>query len=407
MLDTTTIRNAFECLEYHIVTPLHLLDLSIVVFAALCFDRIVVQPMQGTIAEYFKQRSDIFSWMVYPDEFIPGTLWSLCVDSASDGRHTQGNGSDSHNTLEKAWGDFLGMNPGEFSLNLRAYDAHQDSPRYWSGELASHYSSELFQGNIRTPAQQAQRDEFLSIQTMRVLFNDKLSGFLELPYLTSSFRSCIHSQLIARKVETRLLLDKLLSAFGSPDQDAKKASPYVSEVSAPFLLGLILENMETPKDFWSELYKYRERFAPLRKDVLENRDKWEGSSANYLAKFQPILNKELDRLYRTGDDIIEAGISVGTKLATANATDFGLVGLGVKLLALLNPGEKLYKLTTKYFKPEVYLMFSLAHEAKQLRRVDERVFAIWGRRWTREELELLERLASSHPAEFLRLRYVG
>lgn len=399
MLDTTTVRDALHCLEYRNLTPLNLLDLGVLCFAAICFDRIVIQP--GYHLQSINEHPDIFSIITYPDGFIPRTLWSICCDVSED---LPDRVDEMEAGFEKAWCRFLSLDPGEIKLNLQAWDQYQNSPAYWNGVMASHSSSDLFGQSPPHGGDKRERDDFLSIQTNRVLFNDKLAGFLGLPYLASSIRSCVHSQVIAKKVETRLLVDRLISSIGPRPAESYKEYPYVPECSAPFLLGLVLEQMRTPRDFFPVLKTYRERFAPLRRKIWEDREMWTGGSGSYLEQFLKHLNGGVSEYIKRTEDVIEGSASVATSLVTATKSDAGLAKLGIKLLRLLNPGEKIYHLYLKYFKPEVYLLFSLVNEAKRLHMAEERVRSIWGRSWTRKEHEQLEFLAASHPGEFLRLR---
>jgi len=286
MLDTTTVQNALRCLD-GIVTPLNLLDLGILTFASVCFDRVVVQPSGAFNRKKIDKHSDIFSMIKYPKEsFITETLWNMCASISNEVSPS----CETKSEFEEAWCHFLGVPSGEIKLNLRAWDRYQDSPPFWNGIMASYYADFTDEDNLRPEGNKTERDEFLSIQTMRLLFNDELAGFLGLPYLSSSFRSCIHSNLIAKKVEMRLLLDKLISSIGPRPPEPDMDYPYASECSAPFLLGLILEQMERPDDFWSILGNYRRRFAPLRKKILEDKDKWIGGSSNYLRGFLGVFN---------------------------------------------------------------------------------------------------------------------
>ncbi len=401
MLDSTTLRNAFHCLESGFLSPLNFLDLGIVAFASICYDRIMVH-MDGATREHFKSQSDIIQELAFTDEFVTGTLWDLAMQDVN--LLSSSSDSEDGKYIHDAWCEYLGIEADEFTFDAKSVMGYQRSPEKWDGMVATGYMNDMFDSKIRNGEEKKSRDEFLSIQTTRLIFNDHLAGFLNLPYLCSSFRACVHAKLIKQKVIYREEIDTLLSLIGPPLEAKRPTPPQMAELSAPFLLGLILRQMEKPKDFWSVVRDYRNRFAPLRKDLRESQHQ---SSSAYLSKFREVINKDLSSLVKKGDDVIEAIVATGVVFGGATVLDRALINLGLKFLKLFDPTEKLYKTTLKLFKPEIYLLFSLSDEATHLRRVENQVKAIWGKGWSRKEHELLEKLALSYPAQFLNLRDLG
>src|SRR5208337_2503476 len=107
------------------------------------------------------------------------------------------------NEYANIWEQFFKLQPGEIELNLYAFDSYQDSPYYWDGIFASYYVEGLNGLELRINGNKQVRDEFLSIQTMRVIYNARLSGFLKIPYFSSSLKSCIHSKIISNETHTQ------------------------------------------------------------------------------------------------------------------------------------------------------------------------------------------------------------
>jgi hypothetical protein len=401
-LDATTVRNAIFSIDGRLdPSPLTLLDLSVVTVALICFDAALVQPFPG--ARDLQNRSDAFKVLHYPDRFIPTTLWSMCAGAMNDQNEVV--------EFEKAWSKLLQVG---VKLDFSRLGSYQDSPSYWDGIPASYYHGTLLGSTASSQSARTESartdsiDEFLSVQTLRALFNDQLAGFLALPYLATSLRSPIQSLLIARKIETQRLVDHMLNAVGPPlrsqEKDRTSTSPYMAECSAPFLLGIVLEKMRRPDDYWAVIREYRRRFAPLRERILLDRDKWQGRSGQYLEQFTKHLARRGSAWKEAGEATIDTTAAIGTTAATALAPQFTLVGAGIKLLKLIHPADKLHSLFLKCFRPEVYLLFNLADEARQLRTVETNISRIWGTTWLRSDHDQLEALASSHPEPFARLR---
>jgi hypothetical protein len=284
------------------------------------------------------------------------------------------------------------------------FGPYQNSPHYWDGIPLSHY---LF-GYVNRTVDDKMRD-FLSVQTMRTLFNDRLAGFLKVPYLSSAVRTSVHSVILRRKVEIQILADKLLACIGPEFVKADPGNAYMSECSAPFILGLILEKMTKPEDFWNILKEYRERFAPLRKRMREDRAEWGGRSGQYLRR----MLSHLSEFAASNIDLFENAVGNIAVAATTCATASKMAGesakLAVKLIKLSKPASAIQELYWRIFKPEIYLLSNLADEAKRLRTVENRIVDIWGakERWGRREHDQLTFLASAHQACFPRLRNLG
>lgn len=404
LLDTTTINNALDCLHGNL-NAANLLDLAIVAFAVVCFDRIIIQ--QNYILEKaITPLSDSFFFLKYPLEigekyskrFISGPLVKIGIPDTLNTGNRQRAEAD---TFERIWSKYLGVRQTDIHLNLN-YNVFQQSPDFWDGIPASYYIP--LRRTLGNKVDE-QMNEFLSVQTIRTLFNDGFAGFVGVPYIGTSIRAGVHAVLLRRKLETQLIADKLLSHIG-PRPLRHRTSTYVAESSAPFILGLILEKIGSRENFWTALADYRARFQPLRERLRADRREWDGKSGQYVRR----LTRHLGGLSREANDLggeaLKTGAVGATTIATGSKEAGELAGLAVKLLMLLKPAEVAYHVYLKYFRPELHLLFDLSKEAQLLRSVENRINALWGPHsgWGREDRDELEFMASVHPGAFLKLR---
>jgi len=95
LLDSTTLKNAEKCLQGK-VTPVNLLDLSVLCTAIICYDRVLVQPFH---CDLFAQYPALFSIIKYSPEAITGPLWTMCAELLDN--HAPG--SSNVTILEEAW----------------------------------------------------------------------------------------------------------------------------------------------------------------------------------------------------------------------------------------------------------------------------------------------------------------
>lgn len=393
MLDSQTITNADECLNGDI-TPLNLLDLATLTVAAVYFDKIVIQPQNNN--SIVNKNPDLFVILKYPDNFIEDSLW-IMLDTQYLSAEKYG----------ETWCKFLNLPKGDVNVDLYAYkDNYQNSPLYWDGILASYYVEKIGQNAMISGGDKASRDEFLSIQTMRVIFNDRLSGFLGIPYLSSSIKSCIHSTIIRKKMETQIIIDRLITEIQSDVEDNKTDSPYLTEYSAPFLLGLLLEKMDTPNDYWKVMFEYREKFSPLRKKILADRENWKGKSGQYLKGYQKYINEFSKSISKNESKSVKISTTVCSTLSVITPPELRIIGLGIKIFEMLNPGKIALRYYLEWFKPEVYLLVNLADEASQLEAVESKISEIWNKSWTRKDHDQLVFFSKSNPYDFLKLTKV-
>lgn len=342
------------------------------------------------------QQQQFFSVIKYPNNFAEDTLWGMLNQRDLDEKK-----------YANEWCKFLNFHPDEVNLNLYIYkDKYQDSPHYWDGVFASYYfDSLLAQNQLLERGSNDVRDEFLSIQTMRTIFNDRLAGFIGIPYYSSSLKSCIHSKILENKMERRMMIDQLIYEIGPKNDNLDSNSPYITEYSAPFLLGLILERMKNPDDYWDLLKEYKEKFSPLRKKIVQDKNQWDGRSGHYLSNYLKYINdftNDVDT--STQKNLVKGGAIVGTVLTAITPYDKVLLDLGMKLLDLIVHNKSIRKMYLRKFQPEVYLLISLSEEAKQLHSVENRIQNIWGDSWSRREHDQLLNLTKTTPYYFSKLK---
>lgn len=392
LLDTTTVRNALRALDPGTPDPLALLDLATLSTAVVCFENVLVQPFSWWLPEASEFGIRILE---QSRELVTGPLWSINVEAAEGLlRHDQ-----RRQIFEAAWADFLGW-PERIWLDFRNWDQFQHSPVDWCGVAASEYMGDLL---IEGPIGESNA-EFLAVQTMRSLVNHELASRLGVPYLATSLRSPVQCLVIKENYERKLVLDRLVGALGpAPAGQAVTGSdePYALEYSAPFILGLILQRMRLPGDYWEILAWYRQRFRPLRERLQRDREDWDGRAGPYVRQMLQHVTLA-SRFAQEGEQAAvdaSAALVAGALGGVAGAS----ASLGMKLVSLLHPAERVRRCYHRWFRPELYLLTSLHSEAEGLRALDRQVESIWKCRWDPRHHRQLNMLRATSPAPFLRL----
>jgi hypothetical protein len=396
LLDRTTLASAGIALDI-MPTAVTLLDLSTVTNAFVLYEQVVVQrhgrqPETHGIPAALKGALKVLH---YTRPFLMGTLWNANL-RAADAATAQGT-----NPMIDAWRVFLGRD--DISLNQSLWDSAQDSAYTWDGIPASHYFGDIGTPSMtpRTADELRSLNDFLSIQTIRALFNDSLAGMLDVPYIPTSIRSPIHSILLSQKIRTQSLADRLLSQIGPPLLEAPNTTAYVAEVSAPFLLGIALSRMRAPDDYWGVVEELRDSFAPLRTRIAADREEWQGRSGVYLSEYLKHLKGYMPLGLQVAQ---EAALGTAGVVAVASPLGGGLVNLAVKMACALKTTGKAYTWYLKRFKPYIHVAVEMATEARALRSVENEIERIWRSKWSRGEHDHLERLSASRPEMFSRLR---
>lgn len=392
LLDSTTLRNAEDCLNGH-VTPVNLLDLSVFCTAVICYDRVVVQPFRSEILDEFPA---VFSPLDYSPNAISGTLWTICAELFN----SHGPNSPDIRELESAWKETFKRD--DIALDIPSTDHYQDSPGLWDGIPASQFAERLFSG---AGVERNHLNRFLSVQTMRALFNDVLAGLMGVPYVSTSIRAPILVVIMQRKVKLKPIVDAVIEALSSPARGMPDGElSYASAISAPFFLGVVLERSQRPGDILGNLIMYREKAEPLRRQLNKDREAWSGRGNAYLRK----VCQSMTRFVATETDLAEKAVNTTvatlSPLVTASQPYVQMASLGVKLTMLLRPLDKMKTLYNRVFKPHIYWLNELSDEAKAVRDVDVQLLRVFGHSWTKEMRSQLELLAATYPAAFAKLR---
>ncbi len=405
LLDSTTLANAAMALMFNRPDPVALLDLSVITFALVVFDKIIVQPhrfLGGVIAPFEAELGDSLRVLVYDQEFIAGPLWSFCGELMNSiGTH----GTTLRESLTDAWCKFY--NRQDIVVDPSLVMTNQDSPLEWDGIPATYYISDIVSRGALLEDQHTSFNTFLSVQTVRALYNDNIAGMLGIPYLCTSLRSPIYSELLSLKLETQLLADKLLAGIGPPIASDVSSGPYTAEVAAPFLLGIILSRIEHPGEYWHAVALLRKSFAPLRKRLAEEREQWNGRTGGYVANYLKHISNYLPDEVRIAEQTLTATATAVASITTASPVGGGLAKLAIQMMSALKPAEYAYRWYLKRFRPDIAVVVELAQEARMLRSVESELERLWGSAWGREEHDVLETLALVRPEAFSKLRNVG
>jgi hypothetical protein len=404
LLDTTTFRSAQLAVKAG-PRPLSLLDLSTATNALILFDSVIVQPGVGVWTEPWKGVfGSAFTILDLNRDFIEGTLWSIVAEL---GRHLNDPDSDEGRSFASAWQDFVGR--PDISFN-ESWNEAQDSPAYWDGVPATYFLEGHFSFKGATsptrPGDQS-LNSFVTIQTIRALFNDNLAALLGIPYVSTSLRSPVYAELLRHKLETQMLADSLLATIGPPMLKEPSRGPYVAELTAPFLLGVVLSRMTTPEDYWDVVKHLRESFRPLRERIAADRNDWEGKSGTYLAHYIKYLQGYMPKGLQVAEQTVAGAAALSASVATGSPIGAGLAKLVIKLAQAFKPAERIHNWYLRRFRPHVHLVVEMAHEAQKLRGAESEIRRLWKASWTRADHDELEALSLARPEAFSRLRNIG
>lgn len=396
LLDTTTLASATLALNSR-PSPASLLDLSTVTSAFILYEQVVVQGSahHSGIHEVPATLKHVLKILNYGRSVISGTLWSENVKAAYAATE------EAPNPIINAWREFFGRD--EISLNRSIWDRQQDSPAGWDGIPATYYfDNSLPSAPLHTTESLQSLNDFLSVQTIRTIFNDNLAAMLNVPYIPTSIRSPVYSVLLSQKIKTQHLADRLLGQIGPPPLETPNTAAYVAELSVPFLLGIAFSRMGNVEDYWRIIEDLRNSFAPLRARLSADRNEWQGRSGAYLSEYL----KHLKGYMPPGLQVAQGAASgAGTVVSVAaSPLGGGFVDLAVKLARAWKTTEKAYAWYLKRFRPYIHVIIEMATEAKALRAVETEIERLWGSTWTRGDHDQLERLSISRPEMFSRLR---
>jgi len=272
LFDSTTVDNALQAVTgANLVTPLRLLDLSLLTYAALTADKIVVQP-SGRASYLAAQHPELFCVLGSPGKrFEEDLLRSSNLSVEGFIRDAPGMTA----SLEAAWRSFLTAGRGGADwvrLDAREFDRHWESPQYWDNVIAVDYEegllSRCFAGSMPPDDLSRSRTNlFITVQTYRAFRNFGVAGLLGIPYQGSVLRLPAYSmgmQVIRSRASA---IERILSRAAG--QGAPEPSPGVIRLKAPVPLQLVLKRMHEPRDYFDVLEGLRDEFKGLRHDIYQ------------------------------------------------------------------------------------------------------------------------------------------
>jgi len=394
LVDATTLENASAAISGRLPGPLQLMDLALLVQAVVCNDVVLAQQADRDPLGGLEGAPPVFVSLDFSRQESAGTLWSLCVDEL---RRRRGIESD----LAANWQEFLGLELRP-RIDLDHFDTYQNSPGYWDGVVASAYADIVHAGVLDDPEELGR---FLSIHSFRTFFNDRLAGLINEPYWASSFRAPVTSRILREKAETRAALDRLFASIGPRSEHGPNHGPYVRRVALPPLTAIVLTRITSLDEFWPAVEDLRSEFAPFRDVVRRDRQDLPANPSQLVDRYARHLStagQSLDTRRRheaTVGEVAGQGIAVA---ASSAALSPPLAAVLVKLVATLGGGP-LRDAFLRLTRPDLHVIANIAAEAGQLVDVGSQLERLWGRAWSRERHEQLERLAAAQPQRFLHL----
>lgn len=142
-------------------------------------------------------------------------------------------------------------------------------------------------------------------------------------------------------------------------------------------------------------------FAPLRRQLRADREEapWDRQPGLYVERFIKHLNANFDR----GKD---GAVAVGSAASTVAGAP-GVVAALLKGVMAVLPLAAAHKLYLKWWRPELYLLVSLANEARHLMELDGEIRRIWGHDFSIAQDHDLDRFAALHARPFLTTPSIG
>jgi hypothetical protein len=184
------------------------------------------------------------------------------------------------------------FNRDDIKLDIPGTDVYQDSPLLWTRIVADVFP-DAFAWSLfsKSPIDKDSMNRFLSVQTMRALFNDALAGFLSIPYISTSIRAPVLGVLMERKRRRQPIVDLLIDKLAPPEATrGKKVAQFATELYAPFFLGIALERSEQPQDILGNIIKYRKEAKSLRNKLRADRRAFAGRGHDYVNRIVGSIN---------------------------------------------------------------------------------------------------------------------
>ncbi|MFI7148058.1 hypothetical protein ACIBO2_24365 [Nonomuraea sp. NPDC050022] len=383
MLDLTTARDSLNSLDAPDVFTL--LDLSAIAAAAAFYDEIILQPSSH---EWDAPSELGFKVLTYDSKVgVPAELHSIYAKQVNQLGHEH-----FRKSIEDAWSEFYGRRE---TIYPNACSSYQSSPPYWDGIVASYFKESI----------ETRDSTFLAIQTVRTMFNSQLASELGLPYIASSMRTPIVEVIanMSRRLEL-LVLDVLLPKMQpSTNSTPSNSGAVAREWRSPFIFGLVLNRMKRPEDFLPVVRDLRAEFAPVRKRLRKDREKWVGNAANYAERVLRELDRDIAKAITAGaDQSLDQSVrfqSANLNTITPALTPVAFVVAAVAKSTWSPIREHAFR---RWLRPELFILGRARRQAMQLLSLNNRIKSIWRSDISNGQLAALEKLAISLPREGLR-----
>jgi hypothetical protein len=268
-------------------------------------------------------------------------------------------------------------------------NAAAELPRVDLGDALEEYLSAVPQ--LR--GEDRKLDEFTSQHTVRAEFNDRVAAGLNLPYLASSVRLAPASELV-RSHNKMLKALRRAAAVGTPGLEPTPASSYL----APFLLGVVLDEMDSPGEFGAKLGELRDEFSGFREWIRYHPDRkdWHEQPQSLYADFPKKLAETLSPTATRGKTTI-ATIQGAASFTPAKPA----VDAAANVVKAARESPAVARRLARAFRPEVYTLLSVSADASQMPVFDAQIRRIWGGGLRVEDEDALKEIAGFKGDELL------
>lgn len=396
LFDSTTVGNALDAVTERIeVTPLRLLDLSLLTYAALTADKIVLQP--SSVASHLAaQHPDLFYVLSSPgprfeESLLRSTNHSVDYVISRPGMMA---------SLEAAWRSFLSAGQGGADwvrLDPTAFDRNWKSPQCWDAVLSVDYQqgllSRCFTGTM--PSSEGLRSHanlFITVQTYRAFRNFGVAGLLGLPYFGSVLRLPAYEQGLRTGRSRARAIELILSRATRPSMPESALG--VMRLKAPVPLQMVLKRMHRPGDYFAVLAHLREEFGELRRDVHQRLVAGENPES-IASDYRQMLNKLTSRATSIGPVVtfVSAAAAIPFVLLTPSHIVLSADQIAVALGALSSiPCYQgaLARWAARASHSYVAPLLALSEQAGTISSLADDVQRIWHTVWSDDEDAVLD-----------------
>jgi hypothetical protein len=368
LVDNTTCFNAAEAVSSDGAPDAHaLLDLSVFTVAAACFDHIVLLPDMVPAQRIQQTLLRDMPEVLRPLETAGDDFTALDRLYVS----AQANTRESRHEHERQWKTLLNRDVA-IDADLAGRDFMAD-PVFMRPTVFSRDDDP------------GRRSQFASLQTVRAEFNDLVADAMGLPYLASSVRLAPASTLTQAHAQMLKALREVARS-SAPSAGPTRGATF----QAPFLLGVLLAEIDAPDEYASQLVRLRDQFSGFREWLRYHpaRMSWEeqpqqltddfpkrlrDALAPEAARGQTMMSAVAGAAKVTGEPLMTAGAAAAQVVQNARGT-----GWYAKLVARL-------------FRPEVRPLLHVSREAAQIQTLSAQIAKLWGEPLRRpDKLALME-----------------